>query len=128
MPTSMIVAVSLAAAIVLVAIVLAATYNRLVTLRNRWLNAYSQIDVQLKRRYDLIPNLVETVKGYLAHERQTLEQVISARNAAADANAKAAADPRSAAAVAQAAAADNILTGMLGKFMALREAYPELKA
>src|SRR5947207_15705574 len=69
-------------------------YNRLVTLRQRYLNAYSQIDVQLKRRYDLIPNLVETAKGYMAHERQTLEAVIAARNAAVTANASAAADPR----------------------------------
>jgi LemA protein len=124
----MILALALVALVVLAAITLAATYNRLVTLRNRWMNAYAQIDVQLKRRYDLIPNLVETVKGYMAHERQTLEAVIAARNVAAEANARAAADPRSAAAVAQAASAENALTGVLGQFMALREAYPDLKA
>jgi LemA protein len=124
----MILALALVALAVLCAIALAATYNRLVTLRNRWLNAYAQIDVQLKRRYDLIPNLVETVKGYMAHERQTLEAVIAARNVAAQANALAAANPRSASAVMQAASAENALAGVLGQFMALREAYPDLKA
>ena len=114
--------------VVLLAIVLAATYNRLVTLRQRYLNAYAQIDVQLKRRYDLIPNLVETVKGYMAHERQTLESVIAARNAAADASVRVASNPRDNAAMLSLAGAENALLGALGRFMALREAYPDLKA
>ena len=116
------------AVVLLLALLVVALYNRLVRLRNRAENAWAQVDVQLRRRYDLIPNLVETVKGYMAHERQTLEAVIAARNAAAEANARAAADPRSAGAVAQAASAENALTGVLGQFMALREAYPDLKA
>jgi LemA protein len=114
--------------VVLAAVFLAATYNRLVTLRQRYLNAFAQIDVQLKRRYDLIPNLVETVKGYMAHERQTLEAVIAARNAAADANARVASDPRDNAAMLSLAGAENVLLGALGRFVALREAYPDLKA
>ena len=103
-------------------------YNNLVTLRNRFKNAFAQIDVQLKRRFDLIPNLVETAKGYLAHERGTLEAVIAARNTAVSAQAKAAADPSDAGAVRGLMAADAALTGGLGKFFALAEAYPQLKA
>jgi LemA protein len=103
-------------------------YNTLVTLRNRFKNAFAQIDVQLKRRYDLIPNLVETVKGYMAHERQTLEAVIAARNSAFSANQKAAADPTDAAAMQQMAAAEKGLSGALGRMFALSEAYPDLKA
>ncbi len=103
-------------------------YNGLVTLRNRFKNAFAQIDVQLKRRFDLIPNLVETAKGYLAHERGTLEAVIQARNSAVSASAKAAADPSDAGAVRGLMAADAALTGGLGKFFALAEAYPQLKA
>jgi LemA protein len=103
-------------------------YNNLVTLRNRFKNAFAQIDVQLKRRFDLIPNLVETAKGYLAHERGTLEAVIQARNSAVSAQAKAAADPGDAGAVRGLIAADAALTGGLGKFFALAEAYPQLKA
>src|SRR5688572_15456116 len=118
----------IALAVVLLAVLLAATYNRLVTLRQRYLNAYAQIDVQLKRRYDLIPNLVEAVKGYMAHERQTLEAVIAARNTAAEANARVAADPRDGAALLSLAGAENALLGAMGRFMALREAYPNLKA
>src|SRR5688572_6597425 len=114
--------------VVLLAVLLAATYNRLVTLRQRYLNAYAQIDVQLKRRYDLIPNLVEAVKGYMAHERQTLEAVIAARNTAAEANARVAADPRDGAALLTLAGAENALLGAMGRFMLLREAYPNLKA
>jgi LemA protein len=121
-----IVVVALAAVLVVGGISCAVIYNRLVTLRNRYLNSYSQIDVQLKRRHDLIPNLVETVKGYMAHEKQTLQQVIEARNAAAGALANT--DPRSAASLAALAGAENALAAALGKFMALKEAYPDLKA
>ncbi len=116
------------AVVVVLAVVVASVYNRLVALRQRYLNAYAQIDVQLKRRYDLIPNLVEAVKGYMAHERQTLEAVIAARNSAVEASARAAADPRDAAAIMSLAGAENMLIGALGRFMALREAYPDLKA
>jgi LemA protein len=103
-------------------------YNRLVTLRNRFKNAFAQIDVQLKRRYDLIPNLVETAKGYLKHERETLEAVIAARNRAASAEAQAAARPGDPAAMQQLAAAEASLTAGLGRLFALAEAYPDLKA
>lgn len=103
-------------------------YNRLVGLRNRFKNAFMQIDVQLKRRYDLIPNLVETAKGYMKHERETLEAVIAARNSAVTANAKAATDPTDAAAVHQMAAAEGALNQSLGRLFALSEAYPDLKA
>lgn len=103
-------------------------YNNLVSYRNRFKNAFSQIDVQLKRRYDLIPNLVETVKGYMKHERETLEAVIAARNQAVIANAKAGNDPADAVAVQQLAAAEGSLSASLGKLFALSEAYPELKA
>ena len=105
-----------------------ALYNGLVTLRNRFKNAFAQIDVQLKRRYDLIPNLVETAKGYLAHERQTLEAVIAARNSAVNANQRAAANPADAAAMTQLGAAEAGLSGALGRLFALAEAYPDLKA
>src|SRR5687768_6239527 len=103
-------------------------YNRLVSLRNRFKNAFSQIDVQLKRRYDLIPNLVETAKGYLQHERGTLEAVIAARNAASAASTRAAQNPGDAAAMKQLAGAEGALTGTLGRLFALAEAYPDLKA
>jgi LemA protein len=105
-----------------------ATYNRLVALRNRFKNAFAQIDVQLKRRYELIPNLVETARGYLQHERQTLEAVIQARNAASQAERRAAADPADASAIRGLMGAEQALTGALGRFFALSEAYPELKA
>lgn len=103
-------------------------YNRLVALRNRFKNAFAQIDVQLKRRYDLIPNLVETAKAYMKHERETLEAVIAARNQAVAANAKAAGDPTDGAALRQLAAAEGTLGATLGKLFALSEAYPDLKA
>ncbi len=103
-------------------------YNRLVTLRNRFKNAYAQIDVQLKRRYDLIPNLVETAKGYLSHERETLEAVIAARNQAASANDKAAANPGDPDAIKGVMGAESALTGTLGRLFAVMEAYPDLKA
>lgn len=105
-----------------------AIYNGLVTFRNRFKNAFAQIDVQLKRRYDLIPNLVETAKGYLAHERQTLEAVIKARQVALDASRRAAADPANAAAIRDLGAAEAGLAGTLGRLFALAEAYPDLKA
>lgn len=103
-------------------------YNALVTLRNRYKNAFSQIDVQLKRRYDLIPNLVETAKGYLKHERGTLEAVIAARNAAVTANSKAAQNPGDAATMKELSGAETALTGSLSRLFALSEAYPDLKA
>jgi LemA protein len=103
-------------------------YNRLVELRNRFKNAFAQIDVQLKRRYDLIPNLVETAKAYMKHERETLEAVIRARNSAMTANVAAATDPGNAAAITGLAAAEGALSGALGKLFALAEAYPDLKA
>ncbi|MEZ7843482.1 MAG: LemA family protein [Opitutales bacterium] len=103
-------------------------YNGLVTLRNRFKNAFAQIDVQLKRRYDLIPNLVETAKGYLSHERETLEAVITARNGAASAGQAAASDPSNPDAIKQLMGAETALTGAMGKFFALSEAYPDLKA
>jgi LemA protein len=103
-------------------------YNRLVTLRNRFKNAFAQIDVQLKRRYDLIPNLVETVKGYMKYEAETLEAVVSARNRAVVAEQAAAANPANADAVRQLQSAEAGLTAGLGKLFALAEAYPDLKA
>ena len=105
-----------------------AIYNRLVTARNGYKNAFAQIDVQLTRRYDLIPNLVETAKGYLAHERGTLEAVIAARNSAFSGLKNAAAKPGDAAAIGQLASADTALGGALGKLMAVVESYPDLKA
>lgn len=103
-------------------------YNNLVRLRNRVRNGFSQIDVQLTRRYDLIPNLVETVKGYMKHERETLEAVIQARNAAAAGLKKAGADPSNPEAIKELAAAEATLGGTLGRLFALAEAYPDLKA
>ena len=103
-------------------------YNGLVTARNAYKNAFAQIDVQLTRRHDLIPNLVETAKGYLAHERETLEAVISARNQAVGAQQAAAAAPGDPAAMQQLAGAENMLTQTLGRLFALSEAYPDLKA
>jgi LemA protein len=103
-------------------------YNKLVSLRNRYKNAFAQIDVQLKRRYDLIPNLVETAKGYLKHERGTLEAVIAARNAASAASARAAQTPGDTSAMKELAGAEAALTGSLGRLFAVAEAYPDLKA
>ena len=105
-----------------------AIYNGLVALRNRFKNAFAQIDVQLKRRYDLIPNLVETAKGYLKHERETLEAVIKARNQAVTAAQGAAANPGNPAAMASLGQAEGALSGVLGRLFALAEAYPDLKA
>ena len=106
----------------------AAIYNALVNLRNRFKNAFAQIDVQLKRRHDLIPNLVETAKGYLAHERETLEAVIAARNSAEGARTRAADNPGDADAMQGLARAEAGLSGVLGRFFALSEAYPDLKS
>lgn len=103
-------------------------YNKLVSLRNRYKNAYAQIDVQLKRRYDLIPNLVETAKGYMAHEKGTLEAVIQARSAAVNAAGAAAKNPGNPAAMQALMGAESALTGALGKMMLLVEQYPDLKA
>ncbi|KUJ49645.1 LemA family protein [Verrucosispora sp. FIM060022] len=103
-------------------------YNGLVRARNTYRNAFAQIDVQLVRRHDLIPNLVETAKGYLKHERETLEAVIKARNAAVNAQATAAAAPGDPAAMQQLSGAENALTATLGRLFALSEAYPDLKA
>ncbi|MEE4294042.1 MAG: LemA family protein [Xanthomonadales bacterium] len=103
-------------------------YNRLVAGRNRFKNAFAQIDVQLTRRYDLIPNLVETAKGYMKHERETLEAVINARNTAVSGLSAAKADPSNPEAMKQLAAAEQGLSGALGRLFALSEAYPDLKA
>jgi LemA protein len=116
-------------AIVVVAVIWAVSiYNGLVALRNRFKNAFAQIDVQLKRRYDLIPNLVEIAKGYMKHERETLEAVIKARNQAVTAAGAAAANPGNPGAMAQLGAAEGALSGVLGRLFALAEAYPDLKA
>jgi LemA protein len=116
------------AVIVAIGIFIVARYNHLVALRNRFKNAFAQIDVQLKRRYDLIPNMVETARGYMQHERETLEAVIRARNAASQAEQRAAADPSDAGAIRGLMGAEQALTGALGRFFALAEAYPDLKA
>jgi LemA protein len=113
------------AAIVFFAITI---YNRLVAGRNRFKNAFAQIDVQLTRRHDLIPNLVETAKGYMKHERETLEAVINARNVAVSGLKAASADPSNPEAMKQLAAAEQGLSGALGRLFALSEAYPDLKA
>jgi LemA protein len=114
--------------IVLLVIFVVSIYNRLVTGRNAYKNAFAQIDVQLTRRHDLIPNLVETAKGYIKHERETLEAVIAARNQAVTGLKNAAAHPDDPAAVQQLAGAENALSGALGRLFALAEAYPDLKA
>ncbi len=103
-------------------------FNRLVTLRNRFKNAFAQIEVQLKRRYDLIPNLVETAKGYLKHERETLEAVITARNQALAGLKAAAASPGGAEAMRQLGGAEGALAGALGRLNVVMEQYPDLKA
>ena len=116
------------ALIVIVVLYFVGTYNGLVTARNAFKNAFAQIDVQLTRRYDLIPNLVETVKGYIKHERETLEAVIKARNSAVTGLKAAAANPADAGAVAQLQGAEAQLGSALGRLFALSEAYPDLKA
>jgi LemA protein len=112
----------------LAVIFIAGGYNKLVKLRNRYRNAFAQIDVQLKRRYDLIPNLVETAKGYMQHERETLEAVTLARSNAVSASQAAAAQPGDPAAMKQLGGAETALMGMLGRLMIRVEAYPQLKA
>jgi LemA protein len=114
--------------VLVVAVIVIGIYNGLVRFRNRVKNAYAQIDVQLKRRYDLIPNLVETAKGYMKHERETLEAVTNARNQAASAASAASKDPTAAGAIKDLAGADGALTGALGRLMVVMEAYPDLKA
>jgi LemA protein len=114
--------------VVVVGLYAVGIYNSLVALRNRYKNAYAQIDVQLKRRYDLIPNLVETAKGYLKHERETLEAVIAARAAAVNAGSRAAANPGDPETMRALTGAESGLTGALGRLFAVSEAYPDLKA
>ena len=103
-------------------------FNKLVTLKNRYKNAFAQIEVQLKRRYDLIPNLIETAKGYVKHERETLEAVVEARNTAHNMLSTAAADPGNAEAIKSLSAAEGKLAGALMNFNMVMEAYPDLKA
>jgi LemA protein len=124
----MIVLAVLVAAAVAVGLAWMALYNRLVTRRNAYRNAFAQIDVQLERRYDLIPNLVETAKAYLKHERGTLEAVVAARNGAQAAARAAAQAPGDAAAMQGLAAAEGVLAGSLTRLLAVAEAYPDLKA
>jgi LemA protein len=114
--------------VLLVVIIAVVIYNRLVALRNRFKNAFAQIDVQLKRRYDLIPNLVETAKGYMKHEKETLEAVIQARNQAQQAEKKVAQQPDDPQAMKKLMGAEASLTGSLGRLFALSENYPDLKA
>ncbi len=118
----------LLALVVILGLWAAGIYNSLVALRNRFKNAFAQIDVQLKRRYDLIPNLVETAKGYLKHERETLENVIKARNVAFAASQAAAANPADAGAVKSLVGAETGLAGALSRLMVVAEQYPDLKA
>jgi LemA protein len=118
----------IAAVAVIIGGLVVGIYNKLVTLKNRYQNAFAQIEVQLKRRHDLIPNMVEVAKGYMAHEKGTLEAVIQARNQAAGGLQKAAADPGNAAAMQGLASAEGALTGSLGRLFALAESYPDLKA
>ncbi|WP_291320736.1 LemA family protein [Desulfonatronospira sp.] len=104
------------------------TYNHLIKLKNRYQNAFSQIDVQLKRRYDLIPNLVETARSYMQHERETLENVIKARNQALEASKQASSDPGEPGLMQKLSGAEGLLSGSLGRLFALAENYPDLKA
>ncbi len=128
LPTLLIVVIAIVVPLFFVFVFGISGYNKLVALRNGYKNGFAQIDVQLKRRYDLIPNLVETAKGYLKHERGTLEAVIAARNGAAAASARAAQNPGDPNAMKELSAAEATLTGSLGRLFAVAEAYPDLKA
>jgi len=121
-------AIAVLVGVVVLAMSVVSIYNGLVTRRNRYKNAFAQIDVQLKRRYDLIPNLVETAKGYMKHERETLESVIQARNRAYNASDAAAKNPGDPAAMQKLASAEGALTAGLSTIIVMSEAYPELKA
>jgi LemA protein len=127
--TALIIVMAAFLGLALIAVIMAVgMYNRLVSLRNRFKNAFAQIDVQLKRRYDLIPNLVETAKAYMQHERETLEAVIAARNQAQQAEKRAAKDPGDPGAVRSLMGAEGALTGAMGRLFAVMERYPDLKA
>ena len=118
----------IAGVLLLIIVIVAGVYNKLVSTKNRYKNAFAQIAVQLKRRYDLIPNLVEAVKGYMAHERETLEAVIQARNQAVSGLQAAASDPGDSDAIQKLGTAERVLGGAMGRLLALSEAYPDLKA
>jgi LemA protein len=126
--TAMWVLIGVGGFIVILVLWMISVYNSLVVSRNQYKNSFAQIDVQLKRRYDLIPNLVETVKGYMAHEKDTLEAVINARNRALNSSNAAAANPGDPAAMKELGAAEGQLGGALGRLLAISEAYPDLKA
>ena len=128
MPGTIITLIALGLIALVIVFMVIGIYNRLVTLKNRFENGFSQIEVQLQRRYDLIPSLVETVNGYMKHERETLEAVIQARNQAVSGLQAAAGDPGNAVAISQLAGAEGMLGGALGKLFALSESYPDLKA
>jgi LemA protein len=128
MEASTIVLIVVVVLVVILVLAVIGIYNRLVALRNRYRNAFAQIDVQLKRRYDLIPNLVETAKGYIKHERETLEAVTKARNLAVTAGQQAAASPGDPSAMRALGGAEGQLTAALGRLFAVMEAYPDLKA
>jgi len=125
---TLITTIVLGVAAVVIVLMVISIYNKLVLLRNRFKNGFAQIDVQLKRRHDLIPNLVETAKGYMAHEKDTLESVMAARASATQAQVHVAGDPTNLEAMGEMKSAEGALTGALGRLMAVAEAYPDLKA